>query len=182
MKADDLFDLLGETDDRIIAKAKKKTRRPALVRWAALAACICLAAVGIALPAFRREEPMPQAEELPPTFDEGEASASSEDIREFVGIDGMEYAVVVSGEARILQECGLPSELNGNLAGTHICFLGHEDNRYFPVPPADGSEENDIELFAYAPEPSENVYILCVGGEYFAAIRWDGVRYFGPTD
>ena len=43
------------------------------------------------------------------------------------------------------------------------CFVSAEK--------ADSSEENDIELFEYAPEPNENVYIMCKSGEYFAVIR-----------
>lgn len=48
MKANDLLDMIGNADDSIIAEAKKR-KRPAIPRWSkwvAVAACLCLVAVG----------------------------------------------------------------------------------------------------------------------------------------
>ena len=50
MKANDLLDMIGNTDDGIIEEAKKR-KRPAVARWTkwvAVAACVCLA-IGIAV-------------------------------------------------------------------------------------------------------------------------------------
>ena len=46
MKADDLLDMIGDADDSVIeeARKKKKTAAPGWIRWAAAAACLCLAA------------------------------------------------------------------------------------------------------------------------------------------
>ena len=44
MKADDLLDLIGNTDDKMIAEAKttKKSKINTWVKWGAMAACLCL--------------------------------------------------------------------------------------------------------------------------------------------
>ena len=48
MKANDLLDLIGNADDNLITEAKvqKKTKKNAWVKWCAMAACLCLVAVG----------------------------------------------------------------------------------------------------------------------------------------
>lgn len=49
MKADDLLDMIGNTDDSIIEEAKKR-KRPVLsgwTKWVAAAACLCLAVGGL---------------------------------------------------------------------------------------------------------------------------------------
>lgn len=100
-----------------------------------------------------------------------------------VEVNGVKYVVCGRGAEIILQECGISTELTKDLAGEHVCYLGVSDNRYIPVEKADASiEENDIELFEYAPEPNENIYIMCRSGEYFAAIRKDDSGYHGLTD
>ena len=49
MKANDLLDMIGNVDDNMIADAKrqKKPARRTWTRWAAAAACLCLAAGGV---------------------------------------------------------------------------------------------------------------------------------------
>ena len=50
MKANDLLDMIGNTDDGIVEEAKKR-KKPAVARWTkwvAVAACVCLA-IGIAV-------------------------------------------------------------------------------------------------------------------------------------
>ena len=83
----------------------------------------------------------------------------------------VEYVVYGNEDKDILENYGLPTELTEDLAGEHVCYLGISDNRFVSAEKADSSEENDIELFEYAPEPNENVYIMCKSGEYFAVIR-----------
>ena len=48
MKSEELLKLLGDVDDRLITEAKEhpKRKKPWL-RWAALAACLCLLSVGV---------------------------------------------------------------------------------------------------------------------------------------
>ena len=49
MKANDLLDMIGNTDDSIIEEAKKR-KKPVISRWTkwvAVAACLCLVAGGL---------------------------------------------------------------------------------------------------------------------------------------
>ena len=186
MKKDEMFNIIGEVDEQKVAvagmamTARKKSSRPVWLKWGAIAACLCLAVVGTVLPMMNNKTSTHnQEEELTlTTHPEGPAV----DEVKVVEVNGVQYVVCGKGEETILQECGIPTELTKDLAGEHVCYLGISDNRYTPVEKADDSEENDIELFEYAPEPNENVYILCRYGEYFAAIRKDGGGYHGLTD
>ena len=62
MNANDLFDLIGNADDRIIVEAKKRNRpaTPRWFKWAAVAACLCLAVGGLF--AVRRSNETPPNE------------------------------------------------------------------------------------------------------------------------
>lgn len=42
MKANDLLDLIGDVDERLIAEAKTEQKHSGWVRWGAIAACCCL--------------------------------------------------------------------------------------------------------------------------------------------
>ena len=67
MKADDLIDIIGNTDDRIIEEAKK-IKRPVQSRWtiwAAAAACICLTAGGLFAITLRSKTTPGISENLP---------------------------------------------------------------------------------------------------------------------
>ena len=152
-----------------------------------MAACLCLV-IGLAIPILNngpsepyQEELPPVAEELPPVIDEGPAGMDMPEVV-IIEFNGVEYFVCSNDDKTILQECGIMVELNEDLAGDHVCYLGISDNRFVPVEKANASEANDIELFEYAPEPNENVYIMCRSGEYFAAVRMDGESYHGLID
>jgi len=186
MNSKKFTEAMSEINNKYVDEAisyKKKAKKPAWLKWGAMAACLCLV-VGLAIPMLNnrtsephQEELPPVAEELPPVFDEGPAGTMPEiDIIEF---NGVEYFVCSNDDKAILQECGIITELTKDLAGNHVCYLGISDNRFVPTEKADASEENDIELFEYAPEPNENVYIMCRSGEYFAAIRMDSEGYHG---
>lgn len=182
MRKEDFAEVLGEINEKHVleARAERKAKKPVWVKCGAMAVCLCLVVVGVVLPMMNNDTHMPQQEELPPVIDEGPAGTHDE--VEVVEVNGVEYVVCGKGEEAILQECGIPTELTKDMAGKHVCYLGVNDNRYTPVEKADASEENDIELFEYAPEPNENVYIMCKSGEYFAAIRKDNSGYHGLID
>lgn len=59
MKADDLLDLIGNTDDKMIAEAKttKKSKINTWVKWGAMAACLCLMAIGSIVALSNRNNP-----------------------------------------------------------------------------------------------------------------------------
>lgn len=49
MKANDLLDLIGNADDKMIAEAKttRKSRKNTWVKWSAMVACLCLVVAGV---------------------------------------------------------------------------------------------------------------------------------------
>ena len=177
MKKEELFNIIGEVDEQKVAAAgmamNKKKSRPVWVKWGAMAACLCLVVVGAVLPMTNNDTPTHSQEELPPVtvIDEGPAGMTTPEMVEIVEVNGVEYVVYGNEDKDILENYGLPTELTEDLAGEHVCYLGISDNRFVSAEKADSSEENDIELFEYAPEPNENVYIMCKSGEYFAVIR-----------
>ena len=179
MKKEELFNIIGEVDEQKVAAAgmamNKKKSRPVWVKWGAMAACLCLVVVGAVLPMTNNDTPTHSQEELPSVtvtvIDEGPAGMTTPEMVEIVEVNGVEYVVYGNEDKDILENYGLPTELTEDLAGEHVCYLGISDNRFVSAEKADSSEENDIELFEYAPEPNENVYIMCKSGEYFAVIR-----------
>lgn len=188
MKIPRIVKAMGHIDEDLISNAASVTKKKSgsvWIKWGVMAACLCLVLVGIAIPipdnekhGLGQEEATSQQEELlPVSTDEGPANEEPQDYIEILEFNGVEYAVYGEGETDILKECGISSELTQDLAGEHVCYLGYERGtiscRYFPVEEAGPEEENDIELFEYAPEPNEDVYILCKAGEYYAAIRKD---------
>lgn len=181
MKNEKLYEVLGDINEKYVKEAReyRNTKKSIWIKWGAMAACLCLM-IGLVIPILNNETAAPQqdelppvSEELPPMIDEGPAGMYTPDQTEIVEFNGAEYVVCGKGEEAVLQEYGIPAELTEDLAGEHVCYLGISDNRYIPVEKADSSEENDIELFEYAPAPNENIYIMCRSGEYYAAIRSD---------
>ncbi len=150
-------------DDDLISGAseyKRTNKRSSRLKWLATAACLCLIVIG--------------------AFIASDITDNSHDYAVSVIYNDAEYIVCGEGEAEILKECGLPVEITENLAGEHLgYFKRSEKDTYY----ADGNKGNDsAELFEYAPQPNENVYILCIDGAYYAAIRRDSEGYHGLTD
>ena len=177
---------LDEIGDKYITEVityKRKQKNVWLI-WSVTAACLCFVLVGIAIPMLNDEMPAPsqenkatQQEELPPVFDKSPANEAAQNYIEILEFNGAEYVICGEEETAILQKCGISSELLQDLAGGHVCYLEFEKSadsyRYFPIEKAGPAEENCIELFEYAPEPNENVYILCKAGGYYVAVRKD---------
>lgn len=157
MKKEQLYEALGEINENYITDAHqtaKKKNRAVWVKWAAMAACLCL----VVAAAFV----------VPNLID------NSQDYAQTVIYNNAEYIVCGDGEASILKECGLPTEITKDLTGKHLAYFeATEKNTYKEA--ADG----DVELFEYAPQPNDNVYILCIDGRYYAAIRRDNEGYHG---
>ena len=154
---------MGYIDDDLVSGAveyKRTKKKNSWLKWGAMAACLCLVVVG----AF-----------IAPNLGDGAL-----DYVETVIYNNAEYVVCGEGEANILKECGLPVEITKELAGEHIGYLEQTEKNTFVV--ADNLGNSKVELFEYAPQPNDNVYILCVDGEYFAAIRKDNSGYHGLTE
>lgn len=81
------------------------------------------------------------------------------------------------GEASVLKECGLPEKLTADLAGEHLEYL-KENEQGFEI----SDKETNIELLEYSPKPNDNVYILKIGDEYYAAIKNDASGYHGLNE
>ena len=189
MTNEKLYEAIGDISDNKIKEAKqgRKVKQPIWLKWGAMAACLCLVA-GLAIPMInnkpQNEEIPPVAEELPPVIDEGPANLDiiTPEQVEVIEFNGAEYFICKDDNKDILTECGITTEVTEDMAGEHVCYLEISNEHFVPVEKADASEENAIELFEYAPEPTENIYILCNFGEYFAVVRMDGDGYHGLTD
>ena len=72
-----------------------------------------------------------------------------------------------TGEGSVLEACGLPDELTADLCGEFVGFLESAGNNTYEVIEA----ETDMPVYNYAPQETENVYIVEIDGDYYAAIR-----------
>lgn len=146
------------------AAANKRTKKKPWVRWGAIAACLCLAAVGV----LTLQKP-----------------AKEQDYAQNVVYRDARLIICGPGEAEILKKCGLPSEITAELAGESLgSFKAAEKNSYYT---ANEGETASAELFAYAPQPNDNVYIVRIEGAhleegYYAAIRKDSEGYHGLNE
>ena len=169
--------VLGEPTHRVTAK--KKT----WAKWGAMAACLCLVVAGAVIPVIKSgtTDTPPVAEELPPVIDEGPAGLEiiTPEKVEIIELNGVDYFICRNDSKDILQKYGISDEVTEDTAGVHVCYLEIREDHFIPVEKADASEENDIELFEYAPQPNDNVYIVRIEGSYYAAIRKDSEGYHG---
>lgn len=150
-------------DDDLVSGAieyKRTKKKNHWVKWGAMAACLCLVVVGAFI--------------APNIID------NAQDYVETVIYNGAEYVVCGTGEANILEDCGLPTEITKDLVGEHLGYLDQAEKNTYHI--SEGAIDGNIELFEYAPQPNDNVYILCVDGEYYAAIRSDSDGYHGLSD
>ncbi|MCD7733030.1 MAG: hypothetical protein LUH56_06275 [Oscillospiraceae bacterium] len=83
-----------------------------------------------------------------------------------------------TGEGSVLEACGLPSELTADLCGEFIGFLESAGNNAYEVV----ESETDIPVYNYAPQETENVYIVEIDGDYYAAIRRVDGEYVGVAE
>lgn len=153
-------------DDDLISDAVKyppqKAKRPVWAKWTAMAACLCLLVVGgLTLPSWLNH------------LQNGKGSTS---VAPTVIMNNAEYTICGAAvEAIILQECGLPTELTSDLAGTFIAYLNYDGECYYTIT----DEKTDVLLYEYKTEPNTNVYIVLIDGTYFAAIRRDSKGFHG---
>ena len=148
-------------DDDLVSGAveyKRTKKKNAWMKWGAMAACLCLVVIG----AF-----------IAPSLNDG-----AQDYTEVVIYNGAEYVVCGAGEASILERCGLPSMITADLAGEYLGDLAQDGEGEFHYA-IGSSEDSSMKIYEYAPEPNDNVYILCKNGEYYAAIRRDSNGYYG---
>ena len=137
--------------------AKKKPKKRTWVKWASLAACLCIMLVGVM---FTVQYFNNKQFEIPQT----------------VKFNNADYVICGSeGEAAILEQANLPTILTKDLAGKQIAYLEEVDNNIFSI----AETVTNYVLYEYAPFPNSNVYIVLIDGNYYAAIRRDANGYHG---
>lgn len=103
-----------------------------------------------------------------PTAPRGEQPCLS--IAPRVVYDGDEYIICGSaGESEILEKCAVVDTLDSDCAGNFVCRLETTDGVHW-IPTR---EKSKTVMYEYAPQKTENVYIVCIDGTYYAAIRYD---------
>lgn len=169
MKTKTFSNALGEIGDQYVSEAISYTsakKKNSWMKWGAMVACLCLVVVGAFV--------------VPTFFSNPDLTSGAQDDVPAVIYNGAVYVICGTGEAAILEECGLPIEITEGLAGEHLGYLEQGQKNIYYLPEA--IVNTDVELFEYAPEPNKNVYILCIKGEYYAAIRRDENGYHGLQD
>ena len=154
----------GNIDPKMIeaaapAEKVQKKKKNTWIKWASLAACFCILVVGVLLAVQHLDN---KTYPIAPT----------------VEFNNAKYFICGSkGEAAILEEANLPTVLTKELAGKQLAYL-EVNNSIFSVTEA----VTDCVLYEYAPFPNSNVYIVFIGGNYYAAIRHDSNGYHGIVE
>lgn len=137
----------------------KKTRKPVWVKWATIAACLCVVLIG-AVTMYNGVQNGQGSKSKAPTVLIGEE----------------EYTICgTAGEALILERCGLPTELSAEIAGEFIAYLDYDGECYYTMT----EKATEVMMFGYEPENTTNVYIVRIDGKYYAAIRRDSEGFHG---
>ena len=161
MKKDKLV-AIGYLDNGLIEKAEMYSNtngRKPVMRWAVIAACLCVAIIGVF--------------SIPRIID----GTRGQDYAERVIYRDAEYFVVSNNLDSLFEECGLPDIITEDLAGDFIGYFEMgEKNIYHLV---EGATTGHAVLFEYAPQPNDNVFIVQINGKYCAAIRKDSEGYHG---
>lgn len=146
-------DAMSELDIKYVDEAtnyKKKVKRPAWLKWGAMAACLCLV-VSIAIPALNSKV----------------GSDGQEDVVNAIvalEFNGMFYEAVNIPE--VLKKYGLPTEITADIAGEHISYLESDGGAGYNCTVT----ETDIELYQYAPSPCDGVLVLRDGDTWYVAL------------
>lgn len=165
MNRKDLYNAINEVDDDILERsetASKSKKKPAWLKWGAIAACLCLM-VGIATP-------MLHPKGGPDTQDPYDGPVESIALLYF---NGALYECCDNPQA--LERLGLQKEITEETAGEHVANIelgGIVDYQAT-------ASQTDKELFQYAPAPSRAAYVLRDGDNYMAVVF---VRTYFPDD
>ena len=165
MTQEKLIDAITDMDSDILERyfamkadlaAKKKLKKRTWVKWASMAACLCIMLVGVMFTVQHFDN---KQFEIPQT----------------VKFNNADYVICGSkGEASILEQANLPTILTKDLAGKQIAYL-KVNNNIFSIT----ETVTNYVLYEYAPFPNSNVYIVLIDGNYYAAIRRDANGYHG---
>ena len=155
MKANDLLDLIGNTDDNLITEAKvqKKTKKNAWVKWIAAAACFALV-VAARIPIIN-------------DFTQGPDKYT---VGDFLLIEyDNAYYEIIENNPDFLKRKGIVTDISKDVAGKHITYLkkvSEAKRSNYMV----SAEETNTELLEYAPANQKAVRIFRDGDKYYAAV------------
>ena len=155
MKANDLLDLIGNTDDNLITEAKvqKKTKKNAWVKWIAAAACFALV-VAAGIPIIN-------------DFTQGPDKYTVDDVL-MIEYDNAYYEII-ENNPDFLKRKGIVTDISKDVAGKHITYLkkiSEAKRSNYMV----SAEETNTELLEYAPANQKAVRIFRDGDKYYAAV------------
>ena len=155
MKANDLLDLIGNTDDNLITEAKvqKKTKKNAWVKWIAAAACFALV-VAAGIPIIN-------------DFTQGPDKYTVGDVL-VIEYDNAYYEII-ENNPDFLKRKGIVTDISKDVAGKHITYLkkvSEAKRSNYMV----SAEETNTELLEYAPANQKAVRIFRDGDKYYAAV------------
>ena len=149
MNRNDLFRNIGEIDDDILERsegAPGSGRKTIWLKWAAIAACLCLV-VGIAIPVLHFK-------------------GGTDPVKDIAALEfnGKFYEAVDLPE--VLEKYGMPPKITADMAGQHLAYLKSDGGSGYKCTPV----ETDMELYQYAPAICDGVMLLRDGDHWFAAL------------
>lgn len=164
MRKEQLYEMMEGIDEKYIHDAHnnvKKTSHLTRTRWVVLVACLCVLVVGgFVVSNIWQEKNYP-----------------AQDFACTVIYNDVIYYVCGEGEISIIESCGLPG-ITKDMVGEHLGYLEKGEKNSYHI----SEKKNVYEIFEYAPHPNDNIYILCLDGKYYAAIRHDEFGYHGIND
>ena len=154
MKNKRLLNLIGDVDDKFIEEAASATQNPrhGWVKWAALAACLCLILVGAF--AFGKDK----APVLTPNDSAASGVATLYNDKIYIALISPEECKAV----------GLPETVTEDVIGEHLAFMKLDGGVADYV---EAIEETDIELYACTVNTTREVLILRDGEAFWPIVR-----------
>lgn len=148
MNSKDLYNAIGKMDDDVLEQSEAVKKKSGWLRWGAVAACLCLCAVG-AVSIFRLK---------------GDGQDPVVQPLAVLEFNGCYYEVCDRGW--VLEKYGLPGKITAEAAGEHLAYLKHDGGAGYE----EAAAQTDIELYQYAPSPCRGVYVVREGERYKAAL------------
>ena len=150
MNRNDLFRSMEGIDDDILERSEQATgRKTVWVKWAAMAACLCLV-LSIAIPVLH--------------FKGGIGHQDGVQDIAALEFNGKFYEAVDIPE--VLEKYGLPRKITSDMAGEPLGYLKHNGVNGYECT----ATQTDMELYQYAPAVCDGVMLLRDGDHWSAAL------------
>lgn len=148
MRKEEFCEILGDISESYVKEAgvDRRAKKPVRFRWAAMAACLCLA-VCIVIPVLSPK-------------------GGQDPVQNIAALEynGRFYEAVDIPE--VLEKYGLPDKITADMADEHLSYLKSDGGTGYECSPL----ETDVELYQYAPAVCEGVYVLRNGDTWYAAL------------